>query len=272
MVKKTNAEKAVADSGMERAVSNITCSRFSSKGWKKVSAYLPEEIELMIRVNGQELVTISCTPVKLNLLVLGFLYSEGIITGIDDIAFIRLCEEEPLADVRLSDSGRSLPTRRRITSGCGAGVTFASQAERVNSDLLVTPADILALMERFRKSMVLYRISGSVHTSALSDTRRLITTAEDIGRHNTLDKIQGECLLRSIKTEGRLLLTTGRVSAGMLLKAARMVIPVVVSQRLPTKSAVSLAQQLNITLVGRARAGRLSVFAHPERLSGVRNE
>ena len=90
--------------------------------------------------------------------------------------------------------------------------------------------------------------------------------AEDIGRHNTLDKIQGECLSREISTKDRLLLTTGRISSEMLLKAARMQTPVVVSRHSPTGRAVSLADNLGITLVGRVREGRMFVYSHPERL------
>ena len=114
--------------------------------------------------------------------------------------------------------------------------------------------------------MELYRLSGGVHASALSDTKNLLVVAEDIGRHNTLDKIQGECLLRGLSTRDRLLLSTGRVSSEMLLKAARMQVPVVVSRHSPTGRAISLARDLGIALVGYARGSRLSVYSHPERL------
>jgi FdhD protein len=96
--------------------------------------------------------------------------------------------------------------------------------------------------------------------------------AEDIGRHNTLDKIQGECLATRIQSKDRLLLTTGRVSSEMLLKAARMETPVVVSRHTPTGTAVSLALDLGIALVGRAGGNRLSVYSHPERLGRPANE
>ena len=121
-------------------------------------------------------------------------------------------------------------------------------------------------MKQLQEQMELYRLSGGVHTSALSDTKDLLVVAEDIGRHNTFDKIQGECLLRGFATKDRLLLSTGRVSSEMLLKAARMQTPVVVSRHTPTGRAISLARDLGIALVGHARGNRLLVYSHPERL------
>ena len=105
-----------------------------------------------------------------------------------------------------------------------------------------------------------------MHTSALSDTKNLLVLAEDIGRHNTFDKIQGECLLKGLSTKDRLLLSTGRVSSEMLLKAAKMQAPVVVSRHSLTGSSVSLARDLGIALIGHARGNNLSVYSHSERL------
>jgi len=210
--------------------------------------------------------SVSSTQARLNYLVLGFLHSEGIISSIGDVVMMRMCEDKSLADVRLKNPAYKLPAQRTLTSGCGGGAFFTIQGQRVDSDLVVTPTEVLSLMKQLHKQMVLYRLSGGVHTSALSDTRNLLVVAEDIGRHNTLDKIQGECLARGLSTRDRLLLTTGRVSSEMLLKAARMQAPVVISRHSPTGSAVSLARELGIALVGHARVGRLMVYSHPERL------
>jgi FdhD protein len=217
-------------------------------------------------VNSQELVTILCTPTKLNCLVLGFLYAEGIISGMGDVASMRVCEDDSLADVKLNNLEYELPTLRTLTSGCGGGVAFKTQGQKVVSSLVVTPTEVLSLMKQFQAQMELYRLSGGVHASALSNTRELLVVAEDIGRHNTLDKIQGECLLRRLSTRDGLLLSTGRVSSEMLLKAAKMQAPIVVSRSSPTDRAISLARELDIALVGYARGSRLSVYSHPERL------
>jgi FdhD protein len=259
-------EKAIGKSDLKGVVPDIIIDRFSGEGWDRTSGNVPSEMELAIYVNRKELVTILCTPTKMNCLVLGFLYAEGIISGMDDVASMRVCEEESLVEVMLSNPEYELPTQRTLTSGCGGGATFKIQGQRVHSDIVTTPEEVHALMKQLQKQMELYRLCGGLHTSALSDTRNLLIVAEDIGRHNTVDKIQGECLLRDLSTRDRLLLSTGRVSSEILLKTAKMQAPVVVSRHSPTGSAVSLARDLGITLVGHARGNRLSVYSHPERL------
>jgi FdhD protein len=269
-MKKRNRQEAMSKLDLKGVAPDVVFHRFSGKGWGRTSDHLPSEMALAIYVNRQELVTILCTPTKLNCLVLGYMYAEGIISGIGDVASMQLCEEESLADVMLSNPQYELPTKRTLTSGCGGGATFKTQGKRVESDLVATPKEVLSLMKQLQEQMVLYRLCGGVHASALSDTKNLLVVAEDIGRHNTLDKIQGECLLRGLSTRNRLLLSTGRISSEMLLKAAKMQAPVVVSRHSTTGSAVSLARDLGIALVGHTRGSRLSVYSHPERLQAHR--
>lgn len=244
----------------------VSFDRFSGGGWDRASACVPNETALTVYVNRRELVTILCTPTKLNCLVLGFLWNEGIISSPADVASMRVCPEESLAEVMLRAAEVELPRPRTLTSGCGGGAIYAAPGEKIESGLVVPPQDVLSLMDQFQKKMGLYKSCGGVHTSALSDARSLIVAAEDLGRHNTLDKIQGECLLRGLPTADRLLLSTGRVSSEMLIKAAKMRVPIVVSRHSTTGSAVSLARRLGVTLVGHARGRRLSVYSHSERL------
>jgi FdhD protein len=260
-------EEGIGLSVTEGVATDVVCSRFSEgEGWVRSSAHAPLEKELTVYVNLQHLVTILCTPTKMNFLVLGFLYSEGIISGMEDVTMMRVCDEESEVDVRLTNPAFELPTKRTLTSGCGGGATFTTEGRQVDSALVVTPAIVLSQMKQLVEREELYRLSGGVHTSALSDGRELIVVTEDIGRHNTLDKIQGECLFRRLPTSDRIILTTGRVSSEMLRKAARMQAPIVVSRHTPTGTAISIARDLGIALVGRARGNRLSVYSHPERL------
>ena len=226
---------------------------------------MPCEFSLTIYVNDQELATILCTPSKLNCLVLGFLYSEGIIADMHEVASMRICEDEPIADVRLNKSDYTAPARRTLTSGCGSGVSFQTEMRKVNSDLVVTPQEVLTLMKQLHHQQELFQQCGGIHCSALCDRKQILVAAEDIGRHNTLDKILGECLLRGIRTKDHILLTTGRISSEMLVKAAKLETPVVVSRGSPTERAISLGHDLGITVVGYARGNRLSVFSGEER-------
>ncbi len=257
------------ESLIKGATPDIIRSLFSSGEWLRTSTTVPEEMALTIYIDNEELVTILCTPSKLTCLVVGFLYSEGIIADMSDVASMRVCEEDSLADVRLSKPGYTPPAQRTLSSGCGGGVSFATEVQRVNSDLAVTPAEVLSLVKQLNEQAELYRHCGGIHTAALGDTKNLMVVAEDIGRHNTLDKIAGECLLLGLSTKDRLLLTTGRISSEMLSKAARMETPIIVSRSSPTDRAISLAQDARITLIGYVRGSRLSVYSHKERVQGA---
>jgi FdhD protein len=105
-----------------------------------------------------------------------------------------------------------------------------------------------------------YQSSRGIHGAALTDGERLVAVAEDVGRHNAVDKVKGEALLKGIPTDDLLLLSTGRISSEMLLKAARMGVPLVASRTSPTEMAVSLAEQLNITVCGYVRPGSIDLY------------
>ncbi len=227
---------------------------------------IPGELALTIFVNGQEVATLLCTPTRLVQLVLGFLYLEGIIADQQEVASLRVCEDEPIADVRLLKSEYHAPSRRTITSGCGSGVSFEASSSPVVSDLAVAPEEILSLMHQLYQQQELFQEAGGIHSSALADREKILVSAEDIGRHNTLDKIMGDCLMRKLPAQDKILLTTGRISSEMVLKAARMQVPVVVSRGSPTERAVTLGRKLGITVIGYARGNRLSVFSGEERL------
>lgn len=234
------------------------------EGWERSVKPIGEEDALVVYLDQAELATLMCTPENLKYLVAGFLRSEGLIQRLDDVALMRVCDEERVADVRLMRP-RELPSRRVLTSGCGGGVTFDEGLELkpVSADLQISPNQLLSCMKAMLQGGADQK---GTHLSALSDGESLLVTARDVGRHNTLDKIWGECLFRGISTEGRMLLTTGRLSSEMMAKAAKMNAPIVASINSPTSRTVSLGERLGITVVGYARGSHLSVYSHPERL------
>lgn len=237
--------------------------------WHEVDAEVIEEGYITIFVNGYELATLMCTPRDPSQLALGFLANEGFIQNIAEVEIDHVCQAGDCVDIWLSHSIWDRPRRKIITSGCGGGLTFEDQdAERdpAQSFRTVDAPVIGDLMARLQTHDSLYARARGVHTSALSDGKELRMIAEDIGRHNTLDRLRGECMRQGIDPAGMILLATGRISSEMIHKAAKMGCEIVASRTSPTSLSVDLARRWNITLCGYVRRNRLNVYAHPERL------
>lgn len=242
--------------------------------WDEVGGEVIEESFVSIFVNGRELATVMSSPREQDKLALGFLHNEGVISGLDDVRAVHICPSGACVDVWLRRADFEKPQRMILTSGCGGGVTFDDLSKTMrplDSALTIAPARLMELMIEMQRRGELYARSRGVHTSALADANGLIATAEDVGRHNTLDKLRGDCLLRGLDPAGTMLLATGRISSEMINKAARMGCPIVASRTSPTSMSVRLARQWNITLCGYVRRARMNVYSHPERL-GLNNQ
>ncbi len=228
-------------------------------------------------VNGEHWLTVLCTPIKLDYFILGFLYNEGLITGSDDVLDLQISQasakypqNEVVIRVELRDRDLHLPQRRTLTSGCGGGITFVdlvAAREPVNSPFQVSSGQISDLMGRLMAVVANdYRRVGGFHTAGLSDGHQLLVVATDIGRHNTLDKVAGECLIRNISMREAVLLTTGRISVEMIGKVARMQVPIVATLNSPTHLAIELAREWGITLIGYARGAKMHVYTGWQRV------
>lgn len=228
-----------------------------------------EEGQVCIYVNGQELVTLMCTPTNLEELTLGFLRSEGIINNLDDIKIMTVSTQERCVDIWIRDSNYMPPTRRIITSGCGGGVTFDDMNVRFEpmvSKKTISPEQIRNLMQKLHESAELYNEVRGVHTSALTDGEQLILVSQDVGRHNTIDRLWGQALQQDISTEEKIILTSGRISSEMLNKAAKMHVPIIVSRTSPTSLSVELGKAWQITVIGYARGRIFRVYSFGERV------
>jgi FdhD protein len=230
---------------------------------EEIKGEVVREQPLTIYVNGVRFVTLLCSPFSLDALVVGYLWMEKVIAGLDEIAGLSVSEVDGRADVRLSHPVE-LPTERILTSGCGGGITFRIDPRlfpRLRSGLRVKPAQLAARLRDLFAEATHYRASRGIHGAALSDGERLLVMAEDVGRHNAVDRVKGEAILSGIPTRDRILLSTGRVSSEMLLKAVRMEVPVVASRTSPTEMAIGLAEQLGVTVVGYLRGEGLNLYA-----------
>ncbi len=251
--------------------------RFTGQRGELVDERVIGEIRFSISVNGTELVQLMCSPWRLRPLVVGFLFLEGLIDGVDEIELLRVCLEDRLADVQLTHGFPDVPPRKILTSGCTGGVSFGKYLDQLqqfritDESTRVSPENLYQLMRALYDGAELYRRSGGVHTSVFAERGQQAPrfVAEDIGRHNTLDKIQGMALLEGVDTRGGTIVASGRISSEMLFKAAIMGVPIVGSRTSPTNLALTVAEELNITVCGYIRAGRMNVYTHPWRVEGA---
>jgi FdhD protein len=238
--------------------------------WQPRSGEVIEEITLTIYVNGVDFVSLMGTPLNQDWLAVGFLMNEGIIEDLKEIKDLKIAADGCCIDIWLSKDVE-LPKKMVLTSGCGGGLTQEDPRPGIEPIPLLTsigPDLILNAFTHLQTKESLYARSRGVHAAGLLDLEsgNLCQVAEDIGRHNAIDKLHGACLLQGILTEGRALITTGRISSEMLRKGAYMRCPIIASRTSPTTAAVDLALAWQITLVGYARHGKLRVYSYPERL------
>jgi FdhD protein len=228
-----------------------------------------EEAQVCISVNGEELATLMASPRDLKRMAVGFLANEGIIQSADDIRHLHLSKNGTCADVWLHDTSFKKPRKFIITAGCGGGVTFddlSGQHEPLLSDLAATPQQLAHLMREMHLGAELYHQARGIHTAVLATPSQVLLQVEDIGRHNCLDKLRGAALLDGFETEGKILLSSGRISSEMINKARRLGTPIVCSRTSPTSLSVALAEAWHITIVAYLRQDRMRIYTHPERV------
>ena len=171
----------------------VRLHHFTSGHFQAKDIPVVQEGPLSVYVNGQELVTLLCTPSKLEALVVGFLAFEGIIRGLEDIQSLTVLDEDAYADVRLTTE--FVPPRRRVhTSGCGGGITFSLETHgsaAMEDNSTVDPRSLFPLIRELYVEAQSYRESRGIHAAALAEGEKLVIVTEDVGRHNAIDKICG---------------------------------------------------------------------------------
>jgi len=246
----------------------IRYKKFRSGLWETIDAGIVIEKPVSLSVNGQVWLTFMCTPSHLDALAVGFLYNEGVINSSDDIASIKTCANYENIDVWLNFSIEE-PNDWRRTSGCTGGITSEKAQQKTTPILngaVISPQKIIRMVSDLFEKQQIYRQVGGAHTSILSDGEGSFVIAEDIGRHNTLDKIAGRYILEQVDFGNKILITTGRVSSEMLQKAAKINASIVISRTSPSSLSVDMACNWGITLVGYARRDRFNIYSHPERI------
>jgi FdhD protein len=250
--------------------------RYEEGALHKVTDTIVTEFPITIILNEQEFATLVCSPEHIEELVIGFLASEGIIRGYQDIKELTIIEATGRAIVhthKVNKLNELFHSKRVVTSCCGKSrqsFYFYNDARTAkpleNVDVTVTIDECFHLMRLMQESSEIFQDTGGVHNAALCDRNGIIVARTDIGRHNALDKIYGYCLQDSIPLSDKIIVFSGRISSEVLLKVAKIGCGIVLSKSAPTELALKLAEELHITTVGFIRNQSLNIYTRPDRI------
>ena len=223
-----------------------------------------EESPVWLEVNGAPAVTWMCTPAQLDELVVGWLHGEGYIESTGDLLSLRPCAKElgfwAQVPTERYDGVEAADRRRVLASGCGAVTTILGSLSSLPRRTAAPPELDLPRTRALFKELFArgdrYKDTGGIHAAALTDGDRLLHHAEDIGRHNAVDKVIGAALLDGRALEGLILLVTGRISGELAFKAARARLGAVATPSVPSTLAVEIARGAGTLLIGRAVSGQ----------------
>jgi len=232
------------------------------------------EIGFTLNVNEKQVVTLLCTPAELDAMAVGFLLSEGILKDRESLLDLKVDEKDFTVSVRLANIPDDIDAsfhKKTITSGCGRGITFTDAANLKDlppnrSLIRISSKDIQNLFREFRTISQLFMKTGGVHSAAIADTNGILLFAEDIGRHNAVDKLIGKAFLADKPVEDKILLSSGRISGEIMTKIIRNRIPIMISRTAPTCMSITYAEDHGVTLIGFARGNRMNIYTHPQRV------
>jgi FdhD protein len=244
---------------------------------------IPFELLLTISLNGNAISTISCSPINLIELTVGYLTNNGYIESYSDIELLKICSQDigkiisrnDLASkIEVSaaidkDKIRHSDSLRFISLECGSidDFIFEKGLKKIKSNLRIASDIILSLNMETVSKQIYKKEFGGLHSAALFNKNgNLLNLAEDIGRHNCIDKIAGFMLIKRLSPEDKIIFTTGRLGIDVIYKICRMQIPIIVTNSSITFSAAVLAKKINLTVIGYARGSRFNIYSWPRRI------
>ncbi|MEM0008019.1 MAG: formate dehydrogenase accessory sulfurtransferase FdhD [Candidatus Bathyarchaeia archaeon] len=245
-----------------------------AKKLQKIEDYVAEEKPIHIFINKRHYATIICTPKDLKELVLGHLLAEGIVKAVEEVEKISVKKDtchvnlKPSVNLetRLKLAGR---LSRLIPSACGGPYQPQTPKflKKVDSEIIVKAETVQNCVNNLNRMAGTFRKTGGVHAAAIYKADgTLLAFAEDVGRHNAVDKVVGKCALQKTDFGGCFLTLSGRLTADIALKAARVGIPIIASIAAALDSGIEVAKRANLTLIGFVRGKRMNVYNAPERI------
>ena len=232
-----------------------------------------EEARLNLFLNGEKAISMMTIPKDQDAHAIGFLMSENVISSVDDIEELKVSDDGLRVDVKAKideNSLQNLYKEKTLVSGCGGGVTGNVEGSLEipfnQTAFKIKPETISSEVKIFYRESELYNLTGCVHKAMIYLLDGQTITAEDIGRHNAIDKVMGKCKLQGLDTTKSVLFVSGRLSSEMVTKAVMHRIPIVVSRTAPTYLGVQTAHKHGLTLIGFARGKKMNLYTHSGRI------
>lgn len=261
---------------------SVTIYRITDSGSEKQTDNVTREVGLriiLIDSKGDEnFAMVHTLPTDYESLIVGLLFTSRLVSSLEDIVQIKV--RNRLAKVHLADEinfheklNEIRPTARIVTGLCGPeegalGTWQACDIPSIETTHTVEPSSIRFAVQTMSKQMHIYQETGGTHGAALATLRgELLQIAEDVGRHNAVDRVIGKALQDKMALSDLMLVCSGRLTGDLVLKAAVARIPIVVSISAAVESGIELADAAGVTLIGFVRGLRMNVYAHPNRLS-----
>lgn len=232
------------------------------------------ETPLNIFVNEEYVITLLSTPSMQKELAIGWLFTEDVLHSVDQIAqlsntqdTVKVVTHQPIEAKKL----RAVSVSRLLITACGLStrkffqVIGRQDLSQISSDYHVQADQLPAMMEHLNQSQ-LFQTTGGIHAAALFQLNTFFVLAEDVGRHNAVDKVIGAGIQANIDFSRSILASSGRQPADMVLKAARMGIPIILSRAAPIRSGIIAADKTGVTLVCFLRDQRMNVYTHGNRI------
>ena len=255
---------------MEEKGAEVNLTRIKGNKREEISDLVARETTFTILLNKKKLVTLNCSPEKYKFLGLGFLYTSGILQKKEDIISLDINRKQGLMDIKIK--GVSLSSEDIVNSNLW--IRSYQQPEEqektplsIDTSLKISSSLVYSLISEMQERANFFKLTGGVHSCALADkSGSIVLFSEDISRYNTIDKIVGEAFVNDITTEDKIILTSCRITSGILRKIVIGKLSMVISRAAPTDLAIKLAKRVGITLVGFVRGERMNVYTHPERI------
>jgi FdhD protein len=240
--------------------------KYQGTSTEEIGDAIAVEKKLVISVQGKDILSIYCTPMMIKELITGLLLTEGIITNKISPSVMNIDYGDEIT-VNLQFDVNNAPDRLS-TSRCLGGFTVLKKRdfEKINDNFSLTTKNLKNLFDDFQQKSALFRITGGFHSAAISDGKTILSFSEDIGRHNAVDKVIGDALLKDIPFTRKAMLVSCRISSEIISKSSRWGIPILASRSAPTDLAVEIAEMSGVTLIGFVREERMNIYTNQQRI------